>query len=197
MNDKKVQDYYKKLRSHKLGSPNFLDPLYVPYHTNKEISQLKTPFSINTGYPLVDPYRSFMGKGLSYRSKYNGYCSYGYTNRVDKNSQIPTNPNGINTGMCYPNEEENENDINRIRTSLPNNTLLVDFPPLNGTFYSSINSPKSYTMGYGVYEHSPRQYANRAYNSNCNPTVGGVRASNGLNDKGREENYQCQMENFW
>lgn len=201
MNNAKVQKYYNDLSKIKLGNPMYIDPLYVPYHSNYEISPLKTPYAINSGYPLNDSYRRHMGKGLDYRSKYFGYCSPGYENRPDKNSITPQNPLGINTGMCYKLEEENVNDASQIRSQMPNKTLVQNVPPIIGTFYSNIkdhSNPQSWMYGYGMCSNASKNgYAKRSYNDNTNPTIGGVRSANGLNEMGRFDDYKCLNENFW
>ena len=61
-----------------LGHPNFIDPLYKPYHTDYSISPLKFPQAINTPYPLVDHHRRHLGKGLNFRSQHAGICPPGY-----------------------------------------------------------------------------------------------------------------------
>jgi hypothetical protein len=198
-----LQNYYKKMQSLPLNDPRYIDPLYLPYHTNKSISPLKYPLSINSGYPLNDPYRRHMGKGLAFRSKYFGYCPQGYVNLPDKNSRTPDNPNGINTGMCYPVDQENDNkSVDKYRFEIQNNQPIGNMPPSSGTFYSSVQdsmNPRSWLNSYGnnPEKYTPRTYASTPYNANSTCTVGDMRSLVGKYEDVRVDMADCILRNFW
>ena len=188
-----VQNYYKELNSYKIGNPLFIDPLYVPYHKNREIAPIN-PYKINTGYPLVDPYKRFLGKGLAFRSQYRGICPLGYKNVGDRN-------------MCVPVEEENDQYDIVNRVEINNNVKVNDLPPVSGTFYSNISAPNrapgcTWNYSYGNTQSSPMTYASTPYNSsmsNCSIgcSVGNIRGANSKNDKDRLDMANCITENFW
>jgi hypothetical protein len=63
---------------YELANPYYVDPMYRQYEPDRNRPNNRFPNVIKTPYPIVDPHRLNMGKGLSFRSKYD-ICPDGWT----------------------------------------------------------------------------------------------------------------------
>lgn len=116
-------------KEYRLGDPSFIDPLYRPYQTDYSKSPYLHPGVINTGYPLVDPYRRFLGRGLNHRSQHEGICPPGYRSGA-RNECILLEPESF--GMFYTNEYS-KTMLDYSNCKMPYNADACNFKNMNSS----------------------------------------------------------------
>lgn len=156
-----------------LGKPEFIDPLYRPYHTDYSKSPYKFPYVINTGYPLVDPYRRRMGWGQIFRSKQEGICPEGFRS-AGRGLCIPLEPESW--GMFYTNE---------------NTTTPLGYSNCKIPYNASPCEPCKYK--YGPWTKTVCGGSDDEANREAQRILG----ANGYDDRERVRQANCVTENFW
>ena len=160
-------------KEYRLGNPAYIDPLYRPYHTDYSKSPWKFPAVINTGYPLVDPYRRHLGWGQIHRTQHEGICPPGFRSG-GRNLCIPLEPESW--GMFYT----NENTKPLLKYS--NGKIPYNADACEPCKWKDTNN--SATRCRGV-DYSGNKLAER------------ILGANGYDDKERIRHAECYSKNFW